>query len=73
MYVRLYSIPTESLFHIQSGFQCPTCKKAYGIKTGDMPDGRMDVTTNNRSLPGHPGVGTIQITYSFSAGVHVSV
>ena len=60
------------LLSIQSGFQCPTCKKVYGVKMGNMPDGTMKVTTNKRSsLPGHEGYGTIQITYDFKPGIHV--
>ena len=30
--------------------------------------GRMSVRTESYSLPGHPGVGTVEITYSFSSG-----
>ena len=56
----------------QSGFQCPTCKKVYGVKTGDMPDGTMTVKTQNYSLPGHEGYDTFEITYDFRPGVHVS-
>ena len=57
----------------QSGFQCPTCKKVYGIKTGNMPDGTMTVRKQRYTLPGHDGHGSIEITYNFTAGVHVSV
>lgn len=55
----------------QGNFQCPTCKKIYGIKTGDMPPGSMTVLRQMSSLPGHEGYGTIQITYSFHPGMHM--
>jgi deltex-like protein len=52
------------------GLRCPTCKKIHGIKMGDMPieHGRMTVTKQQYSLPGHTGCGTIEITYHFSSG-----
>ena len=57
---------------LQSGFQCPTCKKSYGVKTGDMPDGQMSVRTlPSQRLPGHEGYGAIEITYNFRPGVYV--
>lgn len=58
---------------IQNGVICPTCKKVYGIRTGDMPDGTMSVRHTRQSLPGHEGHGTIEIVYNFSAGVYVSL
>ena len=57
----------------QNGLTCPTCKKVYGIKTGDMPQGTMSVRHTSGSLPGHEGAGTIEIIYHFSPGVHVCV
>ena len=62
-----------NLLPFQSGFQCPNCKKSYGVKTGDMPSGTMTVTTRRSSLPGHEGYNTIEIVYNFRAGVHVSL
>ena len=56
----------------QNGLTCPTCKKIYGVRKGDMPNGRMSVNHSSYSLPGHEGMGTIEITYDFSAGRHVS-
>ena len=58
----------------QSGFQCPTCKKSYGVKTGDMPDGTMRVRSlPGTRLPGHEDCSAIEITYNFSPGVYVSL
>lgn len=57
---------------MKGGFQCPTCKKSYGVKMGDMPDGSMTVREGRYSLPGHGEHNTIEITYSFSPGYHVS-
>lgn len=37
-----------------------------------MPPGSMTVLRQMGSLPGHEGYGTIQITYSFHPGTHVS-
>lgn len=56
----------------QGGFQCPTCKKSYGARTGDMPDGTMTVHACGSSLPGHVGHDTVQITYNFTSGSFVS-
>ena len=57
----------------QGGFQCPTCKKSYGVKTGDMPNGQMSVRNlPSTHLPGHERHGTIEITYNFRPGVYVS-
>ena len=43
------------------------------MKTGDMPDGQMSVRTlPSQQLPGHEGYSTIEITYNFRPGVHVS-
>ena len=55
----------------QNGLTCPTCKVVYGVKTGDMPDGTMEVRNAHYSLPGHEGYGCIEITYNFTPGVHV--
>ena len=60
------------VFNTQNGVTCPTCKKVYGIRTGDMPDGTMHIRHTRQSLPGHEGHGTIEIVYNFSPGVHVS-
>ena len=58
----------------QNGLTCPTCKKVYGTKTGDMPDsGNMGVSRTSRSLPGHPGYSTIEIVYNFTSGISVSI
>ena len=43
--------------------ECPNCKTIHGQKTGIQPNGSMDVQYIRRSLPGHGGSGTIQITY----------
>ena len=51
---------------------CPTCKKMHGVRTGDMPDGTMSVSTKLYSVSGYEGYGTIEITYNFTAGIHVS-
>ena len=58
--------------YAQNGLTCPTCKKVYGMKTGDMPDGNMNVRHTRHSLPGYERYGTIEIVYSFSPGIYVS-
>ncbi|KAJ9596927.1 hypothetical protein L9F63_012052, partial [Diploptera punctata] len=49
--------------------QCPTCMTIYGEKTGNQPHGTMCWSTLPRSLPGHPGSRTIQITYNIASGI----
>ena len=64
-------LPQSLISPLQNGLTCPTCKKVYGIKTGDMPNGTMTVRESHSSLPGHEDCGSIEIVYSFSPGVHV--
>ncbi|XP_047003050.1 protein deltex [Schistocerca americana] len=49
--------------------QCPVCMTIYGEKFGNQPEGSMDWTVLNYSLPGHQGVRTIQITYNIASGI----
>ncbi|GLH12883.1 Protein deltex [Gryllus bimaculatus] len=49
--------------------QCPVCMMIYGEKTGNQPEGSMDWTILNCSLPGYQGSRTIQITYNIASGI----
>ena len=51
--------------------QCPICKKIHGTKQGNQPPGTMNVTRIGGTIPGHPGAGCIQITYSIPPGIQV--
>lgn len=46
---------------------CPVCQTIHGMKTGDQPlSGTMDIREDAIPLPGHPGYGTITVTYNFN-------
>ncbi|XP_038608001.1 E3 ubiquitin-protein ligase DTX3L [Tachyglossus aculeatus] len=47
---------------------CPICQQSYGKETGNQPPGTMSTRVLPTSLPGHPGCGTIEITYDIAAG-----
>ncbi|XP_042881862.1 probable E3 ubiquitin-protein ligase DTX2 isoform X2 [Penaeus japonicus] len=49
--------------------ECPNCKTLHGEKLGNQPPGRMTVTEVQRSLPGHSGCNTIQISYNIQSGI----
>jgi len=48
--------------------KCPTCGMAYGVQTGNMPNGTMYSRNIYVRLPGHEQYGTIQIDYNFPSG-----
>lgn len=49
--------------------QCPICKTIHGIKMGNQPPGKMNVTFEPRkSVSGYQGEGMIIITYDFHSG-----
>ena len=53
--------------------ECPTCKKVYGTKTGNMPTtGKIRHILTNHRLPGYENCGCIEITYYFSPGIQVA-
>jgi deltex len=50
---------------------CPGCSTPFGAMEGTMPPGTMNarlLRALDGSLPGHPGVGVIEITYSVPSG-----
>ncbi|XP_058815609.1 protein deltex [Topomyia yanbarensis] len=49
--------------------ECPICMSVYGEKNGDQPPGTMSWIVIPRSLPGHEGQNTIQITYNIASGI----
>ncbi|XP_055522468.1 protein deltex [Wyeomyia smithii] len=49
--------------------ECPICMSVYGEKIGDQPPGTMSWIVIPRSLPGHEGQNTIQITYNIASGI----
>mmetsp|Transcript_5415 Transcript_5415/g.9029 ORF Transcript_5415/g.9029 Transcript_5415/m.9029 type:complete len:537 (+) Transcript_5415:64-1674(+) len=51
--------------------QCPICLAIYGVRTGPMPKGTMNVSRNKNKLPGQSG-GTIIIKYNFPNGIQDS-
>lgn len=54
---------------IESGGKiCPICKKIFGTLRGNQPDGKMDIYYSKQSLPGFPGLGSIEITYRIPSG-----
>ncbi|XP_066997951.2 protein deltex [Anabrus simplex] len=59
----------QSSYNKNLYIQCPVCMTIYGEKTGNQPDGSMDWTILNYSLPGHQGSRTIQITYNIVSGI----
>lgn len=49
---------------------CPTCGQLYGTLTGTQPDGgKMTVSKNSSSLPGHKEYGTIMVSYYIPSGI----
>ena len=57
-----------------SFIKCPVCQKIYGIKTGDQPDGQLDVDFDpGMHCEGYPEVGTIIMSYHFPNGVRNGV
>ena len=49
---------------------CPICNTIYGVVIGNQPVGQMLVKRKrDKSLPGHPDCGTIEITYLFKDGI----
>ncbi|KAH3789919.1 E3 ubiquitin-protein ligase DTX3L-like [Dreissena polymorpha] len=49
--------------------QCPMCFTAYGVITGNMPQGDMsDYVSTKVKLSGYESIGTIVIHYSFADG-----
>uniref|UniRef100_A0A3Q2DLY2 E3 ubiquitin-protein ligase n=1 Tax=Cyprinodon variegatus TaxID=28743 RepID=A0A3Q2DLY2_CYPVA len=52
-----------------SGPICPICKDVFGIMKGNQPDGTMRCIKHKYiDLPGFPGCGHIEITYSIPDG-----
>ncbi|NXW04940.1 DTX3L ligase, partial [Fregetta grallaria] len=51
---------------------CPVCNTVYGLMKGDQPEGTMSTRTRSLFLPGYPGCGTIEITYSMRSGIQTS-
>ncbi|XP_055616564.1 protein deltex [Toxorhynchites rutilus septentrionalis] len=49
--------------------ECPICMSVYGEKIGNQPPGTMSWIVIPRSLPGHEGQNTIQITYNIASGI----
>lgn len=47
---------------------CPTCKKTYGIQSGNCPPGRMYISTCS-SLPGYEQCAGLSISFLFGDGV----
>ncbi|XP_054686885.1 E3 ubiquitin-protein ligase DTX3L isoform X1 [Grus americana] len=51
---------------------CPICNTVYGLMKGDQPEGTMSTRKLSSALPGYPGCGTIEITYTMHGGVQTS-
>jgi len=50
--------------------QCPTCKRVHGVRTGTRPlNGTMKHRLIGSSLPGYSGCGTIELVFTFWAGI----
>lgn len=52
--------------------ECPICMSVYGEKIGNQPPGTMSWIVIPRSLPGHEGQNTIQITYNIASGIQTN-
>lgn len=55
--------------------RCPVCLVPFGVLEGDRPDGSMSVRRappERGSLPGHDGVGILEITYYFPSGTQTA-
>lgn len=49
--------------------QCPVCKKSYGVKIGNMPNGVMSIYAHaSTHLPGYESYGTIEMIFAFPSG-----
>lgn len=54
----------------KSFFQCPQCKRVYGVKMGIQPvTGSMTSRISGQSLAGYPNCNTIEIVYEFRRGI----
>jgi deltex-like protein len=58
----------EAAFRTQG--KCPSCGTAYGLP-GPQPAGTMSAKLGAFDCEGHPGVGTIEIDYTFSHGIQL--
>ena len=57
--------------HIRAHLRCPICGVIYGIMTGDMPSGSMQVKSysfTEVSLEGYPNTPVLEIIYNMHAG-----
>lgn len=48
--------------------ECPNCFVAYGVITGNQPEGYMSDSISKIKLPGYEQYNTIVVSYSFSDG-----
>ena len=74
----IYSLPCSHIYHKgclknllgdKKWVKCPVCSAIFGKMVGDMPEGKMRVTVDNKMVcDGHPP-GTIIISYQFG-GCH---
>jgi WWE domain/Deltex C-terminal domain/Zinc finger, C3HC4 type (RING finger) len=57
---------------VTDGFlQCPVCARIYGVRVGQMPEGKMRVSrSQSKQCAGYEEFGTIKIVYSFPDGNH---
>ena len=60
--------PTDTVKH-NGHVNCPICSFNYGVRTGIMPKGTMNVRVTNQGLPSYSGSKTIEIRYNFPSGI----
>jgi deltex-like protein len=48
--------------------KCPECQALHGTRTGDQPPGSMSWSRVPGSLAGHPGCGSLVVTYRLEGG-----
>ncbi|KAG8521994.1 E3 ubiquitin-protein ligase DTX3L [Galemys pyrenaicus] len=48
---------------------CPLCQMCYGLQKGNQPEGTMDFTVLQSSLPGYKSCNTIKIVYNMRGGI----
>ena len=72
LHVVFYVIYHILLFIKHGCLRCPTCNTIYGVMKGNQPaGGTMNVTVNNKAIPGYPNCGSIVIVYNFTSGTQV--
>jgi len=77
--VVLMSKCTDHCFHLEclemqmgqgDHLKCAICSVTYGVRTGDMPKGKMTWKKESFCCDGYAGINTWVVKYSFNGGKH---